>query len=184
MAARRPKDRRGTGRVVSLGPVTSRPWALAGVLVVVAASCDGPADEEMSREAQIYLAAVRQVIAEQAPPASGDDELPVVYVVPVGESDIGATVQAEVAGELREQAEVRFADDRSEAVLEDDEGMPVRDEGTLIAIDEVPAEGEPIDVEVEVYRSAADSSKVVFTFAPRSSQWAVTSTSVLGPDES
>ncbi len=170
--------------MISLGPVTSRQWALAGVVVVVAtgASCDGPADEEMSREAQIYLAAVGEVIAEQVPPTS-DDELPVVYVVPVGESDIDATVQAEVAGELREQADVRFADDRSEAVLEDEEGMPVRDDGTLLAIGEVPAEGEPVDVEVEVYRSAEDSSKMVFTFAPRSSQWAVTSTSVLPPDE-
>ena len=113
-----------TGRVISLGPVTSRQWALAGVVVVVAigAACDGPADEEMSREAQIYLAAVGEVIAEQVPPTSDDDELPVVYVVPVGESDIDATVQAEVAGELREQADVRFADDRSEAVLEDEDG--------------------------------------------------------------
>lgn len=171
--------------MISLGPVTSRQWALAGVVVVVAigAACDGPADEEMSREAQIYLAAVSEVVAEQAPPTS-DDELPVVYVAPVGDSDIDAPVQAEVAAELRDQADVRFADDRSEAVLEDEDGMPVRDEGTLIAIGEVPAEGQPVDVEVEVYRSAEDSSKMVFTFAPRSSRWAVTSTSLLSPDES
>ena len=171
--------------MISLGPVTSRPWAQAGVLVFVAiaASCDGPVDDEISREAQIYLAAVGEVVAEQAPPTSDDDELPVVYVAPVGESDIDATVQAEVAGELREQADVRFADDRSEAILEDEDGMPVRDEGTLIAIGEVPDAGDPIDVEVEVYRSAEDSSKMVFTFAARSSRWAVTSTSVLGPDE-
>jgi hypothetical protein len=171
--------------VISLGPVTSRQWALAGVVVIVAAgvSCDGPADEEMSREAQIYLAAVAEVVAEQVPPTS-DDELPVVYVAPVGESDIDATVQAEVARELRDEADVRFADDRSEAVLEDEDGMPVRDEGTLIAIGEVPPEGDPVDVEVEVYRSAEDSSNMVFTFAPRSSQWAVTSTSLLSSDES
>jgi hypothetical protein len=171
--------------VISLGPVTSRQWAFAGVVVVaIGASCDGPADEEMSREAQIYLAAVAEVVAEQVPPTSDDDELPVVYVAPVGESDIDATVQAEVAGELRDEADVRFADDRSEAVLEDEAGMPVRDEGMLIAIDEVPAEGDPVDVEVEVYRSADDSSKMLFTFAPRSSQWAVTSTSILPPDDS
>ena len=173
--------------VVSLGGVTSRPRALAGVVVVVVAlgaSCDSPIDEEMSREAQIYLAAVEEVVAEQVPATPDeDDDLPVVYVVPVGESDIDATVQAEVAGELREEVEVRFADDRSEAVLEDEAGMPVRDEGTLIAIGEVLEEGEPIDVELEVYRSAEDSSKFVFTFARRSSRWAVTSTSVLPPDE-
>jgi hypothetical protein len=163
--------------------VTSRPWALAGVAVFAAlAACDGPADEEMSREAQIYLAAVSEVIAEQVP-TSTDDELPVVYVVSVGESEIDATVQADVAGELRDLADVRFADERSEAVEEDEDGMPVRDDGTLVAIEEVPAEGEPIEVEVEVYRSAEDSSHFVFTFAPRSSQWVVTSTSVLPLDE-
>jgi hypothetical protein len=163
--------------------VTSRPWALAGVAVFATlAACDGPAHEEMSREAQIYLAAVSEVIAEQVP-TSTDDELPVVYVVPVGESEIDATVQADVAAELRDLADVRFADERSEAVEEDEDGMPVRDDGTLVAIGEVPAEGEPIEVEVEVYRSAEDSSHFVFTFASRSSQWVVTSTSVLPLDE-
>jgi hypothetical protein len=161
--------------------VTSRPWALAGAVVAALASCDGPADDEMSREAQIYLAAVSEVIAEQVP-TSTDDELPVVYVVPVGESEIDATVQAEVAGELHDLADVRFADERSEAVEEDEDDMPVRDDGTLVAIGEVPPEGEPIDVEIEVYRSAEDSSHFVFTFAPRSSQWVVTSTSVLPLD--
>jgi hypothetical protein len=162
--------------------VTSRPWALAGVAVVAAlASCDGPADDEMSREAQIYLAAVSEVVADHVP-TSTDDELPVVYVVPVGASEIDATVQAEVAGELRDLADVRFADERSEAVEEDEDGMPVRDDGTLVAIGEVPTEGEPINVEIEVYRSAEDSSHFVFTFASRSSQWVVTSTSVLPLD--
>lgn len=163
--------------------MTSRPWALAGAAVVTfGASCDDPTDDEMSREAQIYLATVSEVIAEQVP-VSADDELPVVYVVSVGESDIDAPVQAEVAGELREQADVRFADERSEAVEEDEEGMPVRDEGMLVAIGEVPAEGQPIDVEVEVYRSAEDSSHFVLTLVPESSQWAVTSTSLLPPEE-
>jgi hypothetical protein len=161
--------------------VTSRPWALAGAVVAALASCDGPADDEMSREAQIYLAAVSEVIAEQVP-TSTDDELPVVYVVPIGESEIDATVQAEVAGELHDLADVRFADERSEAVEEDEDGMPVRDDGTLVGIGEVPPEGEPIDVEIEIYRSAEDSSHFVFTFAPRSSQWVVSSTSVLPLD--
>lgn len=149
--------------------------------MTVAASCDSPVDSEMSREAQIYLALVDEVVDEDVPPASIEDDLPVIYVVPAGDSEIDATVQAEVAAELRDQADVRFADERSEAVLEDEDGMPVRDDGTLVAIGEVPAEGDPIDVELEVYRSAADSSRVMATLAPRSSQWAVTSTSVLPP---
>ena len=153
--------------------------ALAGA---VGAGCDGSGDEEVSRDAQVYVATIRNVVDDQPPPED-PEVLPVVYVVAVGEKAIPADVQAEVAVELDEQVEVRFADQREEAVLADEEHLPVRDEGVLVAFGVVPAESDPVDVEVEVYRSDEDWSKVVLTVARRSSQWTVTSSSVLPVDE-
>ena len=92
-------------------------------------------------------------------------------------------MQAEVVGELDEDADVRFADASAEAVLEDEDDAPVRDDGVLVAVGELPPEGDPVDVEVEVYRSEVDWSKRVLTIGRRSSQWTVTSSSVLPPGE-
>ena len=83
---------------------------------------------------------------------------------------------------LRDERDVRFADERAQAMHADLAAAPVRDDGTLVAIGEVPADSESIDVEVEVYRSDDDWSKAVMTVAEDSSQWSVTSSSALpGP---
>ncbi len=156
---------------------------MAVVLVAGAgAGCDGPTRDELSRDAQVYVATVREVLSEQP---SGDDAdvLPVVFVVAVGEHDISANVQAEVAVELKDDAKVHFADARSEVLLEDEDDEPVRDDGVLIAVGAIePPEGDQVDIAVEVYRSVDDSSKMVLTVGQRSSQWTVTSSSVLPPD--
>lgn len=148
----------------------------------VGAGCDGSSREELSRDAQVYLAAIRDVLDDEAP-ADDPDVLPVVYVIGVGEERIAADVQAEVAVELDEEADVRFADRRSEAVLKDEDDVPVRDQGLLIAVGALAPEGDPVDIAVEVYRSDVDWSKRVFTVERRSSQWTVTSSSVLPAGE-
>jgi len=160
--------------------VTGKWGVLAGASLTILAACGDSSEPELSREAQIFVATIQEVLAEQNP-AAGTDELPVVYVEPLGDEDIGATVQADTARELRETADVRFADERSEALDEDEPGMPVRDDGILVAIGDIPEEGDPVDVEVETYRSEDDRSTAVFSFALRSSAWTVTSTSVV-PD--
>lgn len=144
--------------------------------------CGGSGDDEVSRDAQVYLATIRTVLGDQPPPAD-PEVLPVVYVVAVGETAIPADVQAEVAMEIDEEADIRFADQRDEAVLEDEDDLPVRDKGVLVAFGAVPAEREPVAVEVEVYRSDDDWSKVVLTVSRRSSQWTVTSSSLVPVDE-
>lgn len=154
-----------------------------GLSSVVGAGCDGSGDDEGSRDAQVYVATIRDVLARQPPP-DDPDVLPVVYVVAVGETRIPADTQAAVAAKLDEEAEIRFADERSEALLEDQEHMPVRDHGVLVAVGELPAEADPVEMDVEIYRSDEDWSKVVLTIARRSSQWTVTSSSVVPAEES
>jgi hypothetical protein len=157
---------------------------VAGLVLVVvlggvaAGGCDGSGDDGASRDAQMYVATIRVVLAEQPPPPQ-PDVLPVVYVVGVGETKIPADVQADVAVDLDDDADIRFADKRAEAIIEDEAHAPVRDDGVLLAVGDLPADARPMLLEVEVYRSDQDSSKVVFTIGRRSSQWTVTSSSVL-----
>jgi hypothetical protein len=136
----------------------------------------------VSREGHVIIATVREVLTEQPPPEDPDD-LPVVFVVGVGEHDIGADVQAEVLRELDEDAVVRFADERDEAVEEDEAHVPVIDAGVLLVLGELAGEGETVEVAVEVYRSDQDWSRRVLTIASGPSQWTVTSSSVLPADD-
>ncbi len=165
--------------------MTAKSWALgcasAAVTVVALGGCGASSDAEDFQPADVYVATIERVLADETP-GNGTDGLPVVYVVPLGEHEIDATVQAEVASELHDVADVRFADERSEALDEDEPGQPVRDEGLLVAIGEVVEQRGPVEVEVEVYRSEGDSSSRVFTVSRRGSRWTVTSTSVVaGP---
>jgi hypothetical protein len=158
--------------------VTRRNVLVLSVLAFAGAACNGQTDE-LSREAQVYAATIREVVRHQPPPPDDPDALPVVYVVAVGETTIAADVQAEVATELRDEVDVQFADERDEAVDEDVEDAPVLDDGVLIAVGELPPDTDPVSMEVEVYRSERDVSKAVFSFAADSSNWVVTSSSLL-----
>ena len=100
-------------------------------------------------------------MVDQPPPAE-PDTLPLVFVVAMGDHEIDADVQAEVIEELHDDAELKFADDREEVVLAEEDGVPVRDEGLLIAVGDV-SDGDPVSVEVEVYRSDEDSSRRLLT---------------------
>ncbi len=159
--------------------MTAKSWALAvAVTAVTMAGCGSSSDAEDARPEEVIVATIERVLADESPSTEPDD-LPVVYVVPLGENEIEATVQAEVAGELRHVADVRFADDRDQALDEDDPGKPVLDDGVLVAIGDVAERGNPVEVEVEIYHSEDDWSSLLFTVSRRSSHWTVTSTSVV-----
>jgi len=155
---------------------------VAAVGSVASAGCDGSGGDEVSRDAQVYVATVREVLADQPAPED-PDVLPVVFVVGVGEHPIPADVQASVAVELDADANVEFADDRADVILEGEDDAPVRDDGVLIAVGDLAEDVDPVQLDVEIYRSEAEWSNVVLTVARRSSQWTVTSTSVV-PTES
>lgn len=66
---------------------------------------------------------------------TGPEELPTVFVEPLGDGFlIDLKVQAKVVKNLEAVAEVRFIDDRVEAVDEDEPGRPVRPNGLLIGL--------------------------------------------------
>ena len=144
--------------------------------VLIGGGCSGSAaDGESSRDAAVVEAVIRTLVDGMP---TEPDVKPVVYVVGVDGAAIPIDVQAAVAAALVDELEVRFADDREEAILDDVEEMPVRDDGMLIAIGSVPPEGNEVDVAVERYVDEGDHAEMLFSLRRRNQQWAVQSTVV------
>lgn len=153
----------------------------AGAFLVVAiatvvVACDQNDDAAGSRQVDVLVVAIRDVVGDQ-PAANSGETLPVVYVVGVGEHEVAATVQSDVAAELHDEVDVRFADERDEAIESEEVDQPVPDSGVLLMVGDIPEDGNSIDVSIEIYRSERDGSTVVFSFAERASTWVVTATS-------
>jgi len=161
--------------------VTARASTAAAIALTMVTACDRDGEDEVSRAAQVYVAAVRSVAAEM--PLEDPDELPIVYVVSSGDRPIRGDVQAEVASALNDDVDVLFADHRDEALDMRKPNEPVRDGGRLLAIEPLDEpDDETIDLvelEVEVYRSEAEWSRRLVTFERSNEAWSVTSSSEL-----
>lgn len=103
-------------------------------------------------------ALVRWHVAETEPVVddAGDIVLPVVYVASDAGETIDVGVQATVAEQTVDDAVVRFADDRSEAVDDDADGSPVKDDGVLVLLGEMPEPAPSVTFAVTVYRAVDD----------------------------
>jgi len=101
---------------------------------------------------------VRWYVAETEPVVddAGDPVLPVIYMASESGETIAVGVQAAVAERTADDAVVRFADDRSEAVDDDLDGSPVKDDGVLMLVGEMPEPAPSVTFPVTLYRSADD----------------------------
>ena len=155
-----------------------RSFRLAGVVALLGAVAVGCSDDPdtvdgSAREAAVIEAVVRSVAGDSV---DDPETTPVVYVVAADGRTIPIDVQATVAEALVDDVDLRFADDRAETVDDGEDGVPVRDEGTLVAIGEVPESGTVIDVPVERYVSESDNEIMVMTLRFADPDWSVTST--------
>lgn len=122
---------------------------------------------------------VRETADGFVPDPEHPDAVPIVYVVSGSEEPFSAPVQARVASNVNDEVDVRFADDRDEAVDAEQPGAPVRDRGILLIIGKVTAEESPMTVDVEVYRSTTQFSRRVVTFSRRGDAWTASEHSVV-----
>lgn len=148
-----------------------------GVLTVVAvlavsAACSesDPVEQGTGRDAAV----IEQVVRELAPEPVEPDVLPVVYVVGV-DGTIGIEVQASVAAALVDEIDIRFADERAEAIDETVDERPVRDDGVLLVVQDVPVEGEEIEVQVNRYVAFEEEERMVVSLEYDDPEWDVTS---------
>lgn len=135
-----------------------------------------PVEEGSARDAAV----VEQVVRELAGRPPEPDALPVVFVMGV-DGTIGIEVQAAVAAGLVDEVDVRFADERSEAIDEGDEARPVRDDGVLLVVHDVPVEGQEIEVQVDRYEAFEDGRRMVVSLQFVEPEWVVTGSTELEP---
>lgn len=157
--------------------------ALALVSIVGVAGCNDEGNKTAERRSDIVTATIRQVVAE-IPPAEDAEpgDLPVVFVVSVAEDPLSAGAQADVVAELRDDIDVRFADAREEAIDDTAPTAPVKDDGVLVVLGEIPKLGNPVSVAVEIYLARHEHTKVVYTLAPSGDEWEITATSAVPLD--
>jgi hypothetical protein len=149
---------------------------LAASMAMTACTTSSPI-EGKARDAAVVEQVIRSIVEDEP---TQPDVVPVVYVVG-SETSISIDVQAAVAASLVNEMDIRFADERAEAIDESLEQAPVRDAGVLLVIGKVPNEGSRIDVLTERYRAGDDVDNVVVSLRWREPEWSVTSTTVLPP---
>lgn len=91
---------------------------------------------------------------------AGDEILPVVYVASDSGDTIDVGLQATVAEQTVDDAVVRFADDRAEAIDDGIDGAPVKDDGVLMLLGAMPEPAPSVTFPVTVYRTEADERTI------------------------
>ena len=138
--------------------------ALAVGIVVASTGCDDGSgtstDTSEVAASGAFIAVIDWEVSEYEPIVNddGDVELPVVYVAPAGGGTIDVGIQAAVVEATVETAIVRFADEAGEALYTDIEGEPVKDDGVLLIVGDMPDSSRTIELGVVRYRSIDDDS--------------------------
>jgi hypothetical protein len=88
---------------------------------------------------------------------------------------VPAEVQVEVVKALLDEADIRFLDNRDEAIHADEPGEPVKDDGLLLAMSPVPEDGRRVELDVERYRSTDDAAEYVVVLRGGDPSWTVVS---------
>jgi hypothetical protein len=148
-----------------------------GVATLTLAACDQADDDPRAgegREAAVYESILEWILDEE--PVADTDERPgwTMFVGSRHERPIAVDVQVLVVETLDERIVVRFIDERAEAVDEDADKQPVRENGMLVGLGAVPAEGDRVDVYVDRYRETDDVDAWEVTVRRAGESWTIT----------
>jgi len=129
------------------------------VLSVACSTGDSSPSDEVD-QAGAYTAIVEWQAAEQDPVLDNDGtvKLPVIYVVAADGATIDVGVQASVAAATVDIADVRFADEMTEAFDDGLDGAPVIDHGVLLLVGAMPDPAPTIGVDLLRFLGAETSS--------------------------
>ncbi len=128
------------------------------MLTIAGCGTDDPVATDVVGTADAITAIVAWEAGEQDPVLddNGAPLLPVVFIVPDGGATIDVGVQADVAESTVDWAKVRFADETDETFESDEDGEPVRDDGALLLLGNIPEPAPSIVVEVVRYTTIDD----------------------------
>ena len=147
---------------------------LAWLAVLPFVSCSiGAANENEIRASAVYDEVVRWLVDEAG--GATEEEPMAVFIEPRGEgAAISLDVQAELIDATKDVADVRFLDERSEGLIEDDEGnVAVKNEGILIRLGPVLEDDAYVLLDVDVWESVDTFREVRFELRRSGNTWAV-----------
>ncbi|NQY56416.1 MAG: hypothetical protein HRT86_08015 [Ilumatobacteraceae bacterium] len=140
-----------------------RTWGAAAIALglVAGTACstdDGDADGDVT-PAEAYVAIIEWEVSQQEPTVdeSGEVELAVVFVAAAGGGTIDIGVQAAVVEQMIDTATIRFADDPADAIDDGIPDEPVRNDGVLLVVADIPPPAPTIEVTTARATSADNS---------------------------
>jgi len=146
----------------------SRPASGLAIALLVASSCSGESDTTPKADEVVPADAFIAVVGWEAKQTdaildeNGDPELPIVYVAPADGGTIDVGIQAAVVEATVDIAIVRFADEASEALDTGETGEPVKDDGVLLIVGDMPDPSNTIQLGVIRYHSLDDDASLSF----------------------
>ena len=150
----------------------SRLAAVFAVAAVLIGCVDNADSDDTARNAAIYRSVIADVVDRSGVVLDGVEDLPVVFIEAFDANGIALEVQVAVVSSFVEQYEIRFIDDRDEAVAMDLDGLPVRANSLLIGLGPIVLDG-TVDVRSELYLSTDAVSAYRYTLAGRDDRWPV-----------
>jgi hypothetical protein len=144
-------------------------FALAGVLM---GCVSDTAVDDTARNAAIYRSVIADVVDHSAVGLDSSDDLPVLFIEAFETDGITLEVQVEVVTSFIEQYEIRFIDDRDEALVDDLADLPVRANSVLIGLGAIILDG-TADVRSERYLSTDVVSAYRYTLSGRDDRWSI-----------
>ena len=141
-------------------------------------SCSiGAANEDEIRASEVYEEVVRWLVADAG--GSTPEEPMAVFIEPRGEGvAISLDVQAELVDVAKDVASIRFLDERSEGLVDEDGVVKVKDDGILIRLGPVVEDDSHVLLDVDVWESVDTFDELRFELRRSGRTW-----SVQGPPE-
>lgn len=129
-------------------------------------------DDPAKDDAEIYRAVIGDLVARSGVAFPPSEDTPVLYVEALGVDGIELEIQVEVVTAWGERYDIRFIDDRSEAIDPDLQGLPVREGSLLLGLGRITRNG-TAEVRGETYLSEADVRAFRYTLRPAGSGWTI-----------
>lgn len=144
-----------------------RPLAAMLLPLLFLAGCvNGDDDRDnTARDAVIYRVVIADLVERSAVEFDGTEEVPVVFIEAFGADGIPLQVQVEVVAGFIEQYEIRFIDERDEAIEVGVPGSTVEFGGVLIGLDPIIGD-DTADVHAEIYVSSDEITAYDYTMVP------------------
>lgn len=106
--------------------------------------------------AEAFTAIVRWEVAQHVsePDENGDVDLPVIYLRAESGGTVDIGVQADVVeATADDDVVVRFSDESDDSLNEDLDGVPVKDDGVLFIVGDIPTGETTLEADVRRYQS-------------------------------